>query len=99
MSYNVAVNEIPEQRWFSDVSKKVVESFNTFAKNNKMARLVLEMYEEPETKDELECMLEEGMYDFSYPSSNPHSKELKEMVEEAEKYPRYLGFGIKNLDL
>ena len=99
MSYNVVVNEIPEQRWFSDVSKKVVESFNTFAKNNKKARLVLEMYEEPETKDELECMLEEGMYDFSYPSSNPHSKELKEMVEEAEKYPRYLGFGIKNLDL
>ena len=99
MSYNVVVNEIPEQRWFSDVSKKVVESFNTFAKNNKMARLVLEMYDEPENKDHLEMMLEEGMYDFGYPSTNPHSAELKEMVEEAEKYQRYLGFGIENLDV
>lgn len=96
---NCVVNEIPEQRWFSDEAKVLVNNFNAYSRDHKEARLVLELYSEPESQEDLEQMLEEGMYDFSYPSGNPYSNELKEMVEEAEKYPRYLGFGIDNLDL
>lgn len=99
MSNRVKVNEIPEQVWFSEFSKEVVSNFNSYAKENKQARLILALYEEPEDNEALEMDLEEGMYDFIYPESNPYSKELEEMVTEAEKYPRYLGFTLENLDI
>lgn len=99
MSYNVVVNEIPEQKWFSEKSKEVVDNFNAYAKENKPARLILALYEEPENTEALESNLEEGMYNFVYPESNPYSKQLEEMVTEAEKYPRYLGFALENLDI
>lgn len=95
--YNVLVNEIPEQKWFSEKARELVNNFNSFAKDNKKGCLVLSLYEEPENSDDLDCMLEEGMYDFKYPTENPYSEELKQMVEEAEKYPRYLGFDRKCL--
>lgn len=95
----VVVNEIPEQNWFSEKTKDLVDKFNAYAKKNKPARLMLNMYDEHETMEDLETALEEGMYDFVYPTTNPHSVELKEMVEEASKYPRYLGFDLKCLDI
>ena len=96
---NVVVNEIPKQRWFKEKSEEIVNNFNAYAKDHKNARLILSMYEEHETLEDLEFALEEGMYDFYYPQANPYSKELADMVEEASKFPRFLGFDTSCLDI
>ena len=90
--YNVIVNKIPHQKWFSEKAKEVVDKFSAYAKENKSARLMLSLYSEHESVEDLDCALEEGMYEFIFPSNNPHSEELRELIEEGEKCARYLGF-------
>lgn len=97
--YNIAVNEIPKQRWFSEKAEELVNNFNAYAKEHKDGRLVLSMYSEHESVEDLDYALEEGMYDFIYPQNNPYSGELKQMVEEAEKVARFLGFNTSCVNL
>ena len=94
--YNVIVKEIPEQPWFSDLSKKVVKDFNDYAKEHN-ARLVLSLYSEPESESEFEVMLDNGYYDYEYQKDNPHSASLEEMVIEAEERARFLGFDTSDI--
>lgn len=89
--YKVAVKSVPHQTWMTEEARKVVDDFNKSGK-----KLTLSFYNEPESMDDLECMLDEGMYDFIYPDC-PEAEQLKVMVEEAEKYPRYLGFDASDL--
>ena len=89
--YKVAVKSVPYQRWMTEEARKVVDDFNKSGK-----KLTLSFYSEPDSMDDLECMLDEGMYDFIYPEC-PEAEQLKVMVEEAEKYPRYLGFDSSDL--
>ena len=91
--YNLPVKKIPYQRWMTKAAQKVVDDFNKSGKH-----LTLSFFSELEGREELECMLDEGMYDFIYPDC-PESKALKVMVDEAEaaQYPRYLGFDIEDL--
>ena len=89
--YNIPAKTVPYQRWMTDEAKKVVDAFNKSGN-----KLTLSFYSMPSDLDELDCMLEEGMYDFIYPDC-PEAEQLKVMVEEAEKYPRYLGFDVSDL--
>lgn len=89
--YNIPVKSIPYQRWMTNAAKKVVDDFNNSGK-----KLTLSFYDMPSDTYELECMLEEGMYDFIYPNC-PEAEQLKVMVDEAAKYPRYLGFDVSDL--
>ena len=89
--YNLPVKKIPYQRWMTKAAKKVVDDFNKSGKH-----LTLSFFSEPEGYDELDCMLDDGLYDFIYPDC-PEAQALREMVEEAAKYPRYLGFEVEDL--
>lgn len=89
--YNIPAKNIPYQRWMTEESKKIVDDFNKSGKH-----LILSFFNEPEGSDELDCMLDEGMYDFIYPDC-PEAEQLKAMVDEAAKYPRYLGFDVSDL--
>ena len=89
--YNATVKNVPYQRWMTEAAQKVVDDFNKSGK-----KLVLSFYEEPENEEDLDCMLDEGMYDFIYPEC-PEAEQLKVMVEEASLYPRYLGFEVSDL--
>ena len=84
--YNVRVKSVPVMTWMTKKAEDIVNRFN-----NSGSKLMLSLYSEPENSEELDCMLEEGMYEFIYPNT-PEAKELEKMVSEAEKYPRYLGF-------
>ena len=97
----IAVNEIPKERWMNEKSLKLVDNFNAVAKENKMARLVLMTYDDPSSREELESILKEGMYDFFFScmKTNPYTEELKLMIDEAEKYARFLYFELSNLDI
>lgn len=91
---NVVTKRVNEAVWMTDEAKKIVKDFNEAEGN-----LILSFYDEHETVEDYESALEEGMYDFIYPEANPHSEELKEMIEEASKYPRFIGFDYDDLML
>lgn len=89
--YNVMVKSVPVMTWMTKKAEDIVNKFN-----NSGSKLMLSLYSEPENSEELDCMLEEGMYEFIYPNT-PEAKELEKMVIEAEKYPRYLGFSLSDV--
>ena len=89
--YNVMVKSVPVMPWMTKKAEDIVNKFN-----NSGSHLMLSLYSEPENSEELDCMLEEGMYDFIYPNTT-EAKELEKMVSEAEKYPRYLGFSLSDI--
>lgn len=97
--YNIVAKRVPSQKWFDyDCFKKlnaeqVVKAFNESGK-----KLILSFYEEPSDTYELDCMLEEGMFEFIYPDC-PEAEALRALVEEAEKFPRYLGFDVEDMDI
>lgn len=97
----IAVNEIPKERWMNEKALKLVDNFNAVAKENKMARLVLMTHDDPSSREELESILEEGMYDFFFScmKTNPYTEELKSMIDEAENRARFLYFELSNLDI
>ena len=95
--YNIVAKRVPEQKWFGykcfSNAAQIVKAFNDSGK-----KLILSFYDEPADTYELDCMLEEGMYEFIYPNC-PEAEALKALVEEAEKFPRYLGFNVEDMDI
>lgn len=90
----ITVKEIPVPQWANEKAVAVIERFNQQGK-----KLKLDMYKQDMTSfEELEVELEQGYYDFIYPDCK-EAKDLKEMVEDAEQYPRYLGFSTSDLDV
>lgn len=94
--YNIIVNRVPKERWMNERGLKLIDDFNSEAKKNG-AKLILSMYNEPETMEHLDFMLQEGQYEFIYSSKNPHSEELKAMIEEADNCARYIYFETSDL--
>lgn len=90
--FYVSVDKVPYMDWMSDKAKKVVKDFNRSGKH-----LALLLYEdEPESREDVECLVEEGQYEYSYPNC-PESKELKKLIEEAAEVARYIAFNPKGL--
>ena len=93
----VVVMTIPKQRWFDYQCfagvEELVNNFNTYADEHK-CHLILDLFSEAHTVEELNDLLYEGMYDYIYPEKNIYSAELKAMIERAAEFPRFLGFDV-----
>ena len=90
----ITVKEIPVPQWANEKAVAIIERFNQQGK-----KLKLDMYKQDITSfEDLEVELEQGYYDFIYPDCK-EAKDLKEMIEDAEQYPRYLGFDVSDLDV
>lgn len=88
------VKRIVPANWCNEEAVEVINTFNQSKKH-----LVLDMYNENiTTLDQLENELEQGMYDFIYPNGEEATR-LREVIEDASKYPRYLNFGVENIEV
>lgn len=86
----ITVKNVPEMTWMSDYARYVVEEFNT-----RTAKLQLDVY--CDTAEELPTALEDGMFDYIYPETTMGMM-LKDLIEDAAKYPRYLYFTVADVE-
>lgn len=94
--YNVVVKNIPKVYWLNERGRKVIDDFN-YQANTVGGKLILSLYEEPTTEEDLEGLLDEGMYDYVFPNSNTVSEELKDLIKDSENYGRFLSFSVEDL--
>ena len=92
----LVVNMIRKPSWLNERGRKVIDDFN-YQANTVGGKLILSLYEEPTTEEDLESLLEEGMYDYIFPNSNTVSEELKDLIQDSENYGRFLSFSVEDL--
>lgn len=90
--YNMTIKDVPVMTWLNKKGEEIVNNFNEHEGN-----LVLSLFNEPDTTEDLEVMLQEGMYDFIYPENNPISPELKEVIEDSGNHARYFYFELSDV--
>lgn len=90
----IRVKSIPIPTWCNEAGQTIIAAFN-----NQRKSLYLDMYADHiNTMDKLADELEQGYYDFVYPTCK-EAERLKDLVEESKKYPRFLGFGVDDVEV
>lgn len=90
----IRVKSIPVPSWCNSDGERIITEFN-----NQKKSLYLDMYADHiNSLDKLESELEQGYYGFIYPACK-EAERLKELVDDSEKYPRFLGFSVDDVDV